>query len=424
MRRTNTAVTVALLALCLAPPLRADTVGPDVEPELPVSVYAKRREKLMNKLGDCVGALKAAKPADGSAIDPYFYYLTGVKDEGAFLLLAPRESIYRETLLFKPRDAEAEIWVGYRETMSPRLQSKYEVDYVGRIRGATPRGLTRAFRHSRCYADLRPAFAGEPSIPSTALAKYLKAFDVSTRQKWQALESMRAVHDDEELLRMDKAIAITFEGHRAAVRRMAAGVTERQVAGDIESAFYDAGGTGVAFPSIVATGENGAVLHWRAADTPLGADDLVVIDIGASYGEYAADITRTWPVSGKFTDEQAQVYETVLAIQQKVIDAVKPGVSLDKLHRIAEQATLDAGYELPHGIGHFVGLEVHDVGDSSAPLEAGMVITVEPGIYIQGKFGIRIEDMIQVTERGHRHMSVDLPRTVDEIEQYMAQARK
>jgi Xaa-Pro aminopeptidase len=223
---------------------------------------------------------------------------------------------------------------------------------------------------------------------------------------------------------MDKAIAITFEGHRAAVRRMAAGVTERQVAGDIESAFYDAGGTGVAFPSIVATGENGAVLHWRAADTPLGADDLVVIDIGASYGEYAADITRTWPVSGKFTDEQAQVYETVLAIQQKVIDAVKPGVSLDKLHRIAEQATLDAGYELPHGIGHFVGLEVHDVGDSSAPLEAGMVITVEPGIYIQGKFGIRIEDMIQVTERGHRHMSVDLPRTVDEIEQYMAQARK
>jgi Xaa-Pro aminopeptidase len=375
MRRTNTFVTVALLALCLAPPLRADTVGPDVEPELPASVYAKRREKLMNKLGDCVAALKAAKPADGSAIDPYFYYLTGVKDEGAFLLLAPRESIYRETLLFKPRDAEAEIWVGYRETMSPRLQSKYEVDYVGRIRGATPRGLTRAFRHSRCYAELRPAFAGEPSIPSTALAKYLKAFDVSTRQKWQALESMRAVHDDEELLRMDKAIAITFEGH-------------------------------------------------RAADTPLGADDLVVIDIGASYGEYAADITRTWPVSGKFTDEQAQVYETVLAIQQKVIDAVKPGVSLDKLHRIAEQATLDAGYELPHGIGHFVGLEVHDVGDSSAPLEAGMVITVEPGIYIQGKFGIRIEDMIQVTERGHRHMSVDLPRTVDEIEQYMAQARK
>ncbi len=414
--RSGTIVIAGLLLL--STPALAETVGPDVEADIPQAVYAVRRAKLSKKLGDCVAAIKAfpRKGGSGNEFDDYFYYLTGVKDDGSMLLLAPREKIYKQTLLFTPRDAEVEIWEGYREAMSPKLRKKYRVDSVGRIRGSVPRGLKRAFRHSQCYAQLRAAYADKDAIPSSALDKFLKAFGVSTRQKWQELERMRSIHDDEEILRMDKAIAITFEGHRAAVRRMQDGVAERKVAADIEKAYYDSGATGLAFPSIVATGKNGAILHWRAADTKMEADDLVVVDIGASFGGYAADITRTWPVSGKFSPEQRKIYEIVLKVQQQVIDAVKPGISLDELNVMAQEALLDQGYEMPHGIGHFVGLNVHDVGDRSAPLE--------PGIYLKGEFGVRIEDMVLITERGHRHMSADLPRSVEDIEKYMREQRK
>ena len=186
------------MLLSLSSPAVADTVGPDVEADIPQAVYAKRRDKLMNKLGDCVAAIKAfpRKDGNGNEFDGYFYYLTGVKDDGSVLLLAPREKIYKQTLLFTPRDAEGEIWEGYREEMSPKLRKKYKVDHVGRIRGDTPSGLTRVFRHSQCYAELRAAFADKDAIPSSTLGKYRKAFGVSTRQKWQDLEKMRSIHDD------------------------------------------------------------------------------------------------------------------------------------------------------------------------------------------------------------------------------------
>jgi Xaa-Pro aminopeptidase len=252
----------------------------------------------------------------------------------------------------------------------------------------------------------------------------LRAYGARTILRWEELERMRTIHDAEEIARMEKAIAITAQGHRAAVAALRAGVKERKIASNIEDAFFEYGATGLAFPSIVGSGENGAILHWEKRDRVIQDGDLVVIDIGSSYGHYASDITRTYPVSGRFTDEQRKVYETVLAAQQKVIDAVKPGVSLDKLHRIGEEAILAAGYELPHFVGHFVGLEVHDVGDSAAPLEAGMVITVEPGIYIQGKLGVRIEDEVLVTGRGHRLLTGDLPRSASEVEAWMAQVRQ
>jgi Xaa-Pro aminopeptidase len=398
----------------------------DVTPDIPASVYAKRRERLMQKLGDCVGAIKSHEQAGeyGDATDKWFFYLTGVRESGAVLVLAPREPIYRQQLEFRPRDAEGEIWEGYREPMSLRLRKKYGVDHVGRTHGGVGRRTRNAFRRSRCYAELRPTDIDQPAFASHVLGDILSAFEVSTKQKWKELEAMRAVHDAEEIARMDKAIAITFEGHRAAVRHMRGGVTERKVAAQLENAFHDAGATGVAFPSIVASAENGAVLHWRAGDRAMGENDMVVVDIGAEFGGYAADITRTWPVSGTFSPEQKKIYEIVLRVQQQVMDAVKPGISLDQLNEMALGLLADAGHELPHGVGHFVGLDVHDVGDTSSPLEAGMVITVEPGIYLAGQFGVRIEDMVLVTERGHRHMSSGLPRSVAEIEAWMAKARQ
>ncbi len=397
------------------------SVGPDVPPDVPMGVYEKRRRALSDKLGNCAAALKSQPGEEG--FDPYFYYLTGIEDAGAGLLLAPRGPIVKQAVYLPTRDPESEIWTGYKEPMSASLRKKYLVDEVGRMRGGVPRGLGNALRRSRCYAKLRSGIHDDEDVDDSTLGKYLRAYDARSVLRWEELERMRAIHDDEEIARMEKAIAITAEGHRAAVRSLHAGVKERKVASDIEDAFFEHGATGLAFPSIVGSAENGAILHWEKRDRSIAAGDLVVVDIGSSYGHYASDVTRTYPVSGKFDDEQRKVYETVLAVQQKVIDAVKPGVSLEKLHRMAEDAIVDAGYELPHYVGHYVGLEVHDIGDTGAPLEPGMVITVEPGIYIQGKFGVRIEDEVLVTTKGHRLLSGQVPRSVPELEAWMAEAR-
>lgn len=426
MRRSISLVLVSLFLLPVVGSAddkpEVKSVGPDVPPELPMEVYAERRQALRDLLGTCTGAIKSYPGHLG--FDPYFFYLTGIEEQGALLLLAPKSPINKESLYLEPRDVEAEVWTGYREELSPELRDKYMVDQVRRIRGTTPRGLGKALRRSKCYAKLRPAFAHKPAVDSTTLSEYLSSFEARSEQRWQQLENLRAVHGAEELERMDKAIAITKMGHEAAIANISADITERYVASKISDAFYEYGATGLAFDSIVGSGPNGAVLHWVKNDRAMAEGDMVVVDIGASYGGYAADITRSYPVDGSFDAKQLEVYNAVLAAQQKVIDAVKPGISLDRLHQIGEQAIIDAGYQLPHGIGHFVGLEVHDVGDSGAPLEAGMVITVEPGIYIQDEFGVRIEDMVLVTTKGSRLMTEDLPRSAAEVEAWMKKVRQ
>ena len=425
MRRSILLIFVSVFLVPVAGSADAEpavkSVGPDVPAELPMEVYEKRRAKMQGLLGTCAGAIKSYPNELG--YDPYFFYLTGIDEPDALLVLAPKEPISKVSLYLEPRDVEAEVWTGYRDALSPGLAKKYKVDLVRRLRGAAPRALGKALRRSKCYAEMRPAFEHQPAVDSKTLGEYLSSYEARTEQRWQQLESLRAVHDDEEILRMDKAIAITNMGHEAAIANITTGITERYVASKISDAFYEYGATALAFDSIVGSGPNGAVLHWVKNDRQIADGDLVVVDIGASYGGYAADITRTYPMSGAFSKEQLAVYNAVLDAQQKVIDAVKPGVSLDRLHEIGEQAIIDAGYELPHGIGHFVGLEVHDVGDTGAPLEAGMVITVEPGIYIQDQFGVRIEDMVLVTTKGSRLMTADLPRTAAEVEAWMKKVR-
>ncbi len=421
MRRTLS----VLLLLLIASPAAAQTqqVGPDVPPAIPSSFYKARRDKLAQRLGGCVGVIKAFAPTEDDTVDPYFYYLTGIDEVGTMLTLAPREPITRSSIDLTPRDPETEIWEGYREPMSSSLRKKYEVDRVGRTRGGVPGLVYAGLRHARCLAQLRSAFADKPALPEEQVGKLLGAYEARTEQKWQDLERLRMVKDEAEIQRMDKAIAITIEGHRTATRELRAGTTERKVASRIDDTFYAFGATGMAFPSIVGAGPNGAVLHWEKRDRVIQDGDLVVVDIGSSYGNYASDVTRTYPVSGKFSAEQKKVYDTVLAIQDQVIAAVRPGITLERLNQIAEQALNAAGYDAVHYVGHYVGLQVHDVGDTGAPLEAGMVITVEPGIYLKDQFGVRIEDMVLVTPRGNRLMTQALPRKTAEVEAWMAANR-
>ena len=206
-----------------------------------------------------------------------------------------------------------------------------------------------------------------------------------------------------------------------------AGVTERDVQTKIEYAFFSNGATGLSYSSIVGSGPNGAVLHWDHNDRPLRGGDLVVIDAAAEYGRYASDITRTYPVSGKFTDEQARVYRAVYQAQEDIFAAIKPGVSMADLQKVAEASLKRAGYleAFIHGFGHFVGLDVHDAGRYDLPLPVGAVFTVEPGVYLPDRgFGVRIEDEVMVTETGYRHLSSRIPRKLEDVEAWVAAARR
>ena len=223
--------------------------------------------------------------------------------------------------------------------------------------------------------------------------------------KRDLLARLRSAHAPEELALMERAVAITHAGHDAAARATVAGVSERDVQTQIEYAFFSQGATGLSYSSIVGSGENGAILHWVDNSRMLKDGDLVVVDAGADYGRYACDITRTYPVSGKFREEQAKVYRAVYQAQEDVFAAIKPGVSMADLQKVAEASIERSGYldAFIHGFGHFVGLDVHDAGRYDLPLPVGAVFTVEPGIYLPERgFGVRIEDEVVVTPTGYR----------------------
>jgi Xaa-Pro aminopeptidase len=230
---------------------------------------------------------------------------------------------------------------------------------------------------------------------------------------------MRIVKEAREIQAIRGAIAATHRGMLAAMRAARPGMREWELKNIIENEFRAAGARGIAFSSIVATGRNSAILHYTGGDTIIREGDLILLDIGAQVDFYAADITRTFPVSGRFNPEQRRVYETVLAAQEAAAAKLRAGVVYEDLNKTAIDVIRRAGHgdDFIHGLGHFIGLDVHDAGNLAAPLPVGSTLTIEPGIYVpQRGFGVRIEDDYLVTATGSEHMSRAVPRTVAEVE--------
>ena len=236
---------------------------------------------------------------------------------------------------------------------------------------------------------------------------------------------LRSVKSKQEIEAIYKAIEITAMAQEAAQEAISAGKTEAEIEGAINYV-YTASGSVPAFPSIVGSGKNSTVLHYNNNDQELQKGDLVVVDIGADFKGYSADITRTYPVSGKFTDRQKEIYNIVLETQEFIASIAKPGIWLknpdkpeESLHHIAKEFLRKKGYDqyMPHGLGHYLGMNTHDVGDYKNPLEVGNVFTIEPGIYIpEENLGVRIEDDYWVVEDGVVCLSENIPKTVAEIE--------
>lgn len=242
--------------------------------------------------------------------------------------------------------------------------------------------------------------------------------------------NMRRTKSKQEIELMYKSVDCTIVAQEAAASMIDQDIMECEVQAGIEFIFTQSGGT-AAFPSIVASGANGTVLHYTANNNLLRKGDLLIVDIGAELDYYCADLTRTYPVSGTFTKRQKQVYEIVLETQEYIADLAKPGYWLNNknepdksLQHLASNFIKKCGFEqyFTHGIGHFLGMDVHDVGDLAEPLKEGDVITIEPGIYIpEEKMGIRIEDDYWIIQDGNVCLSEELPKNPNQIEEMMAQ---
>lgn len=417
----------------------------DPVPELPgmgrpieIEATRARRQMLANRTGPGVIAVPAATARDlerdvlqdnDFRQDDYFFYLTGLESPDAWLVMAVDASGTAVTHLFLPeRDPNTEQWTGKKlgpGAVAARLTgitNVHPLDLLGSV----------LFRLRRTAPGPLFTLLYVGSADNERIGRWVHApTGMDVRNVVPVLDSMRLVKDDAEMVRLRRAIDITVEAQSAAMQAITAGIYEYQIEARIEYTFRMNGADRVGFPSIIGSGPNSTTLHYDTNRRQTRPGDLVVMDIGAEYGQYSADVTRTVPVDGRFTERQKAIYELVLGAQQAAIDATRPGVTIGELTRIArayiERNSGDLCGESPcnryfiHGLSHWLGMRVHDVGDYATPLAPGMVLTIEPGIYIEGEqLGIRIEDDILVTQTGAEVLSAGAPRTVEEIEALMA----
>jgi Xaa-Pro aminopeptidase len=403
------------LALLLAPLTLA---------KMPLDEYKTRRVNLRKSL-DGVVLLVARTEAHDEVFrvdqEPNFYYLTGWTDPAARLLITPS----REILFLPHHDERREHYMGKRASAEDS-----DVHVIT--------GFEEVLPIEKFEAELDQALSANEKVytlANTAFADKLKSLypfrDISDAAP--VIAKLRMKKSAAELAAIQRATDVSLEAHRAAWKRMASGIYEYQLEATLVDTFLENGCEGVSYAPIVGSGPNSTVLHYSANHRRADRGEVVVIDSAAQCDGYASDITRTAPVGGKFSPRQREIYEIVLGAQNAAIAAAKPGIRLsgptNSLTKIAKDYMDAHGKDLHgeplgkyfiHGIGHQVGLQVHDAS-VDGPLEAGMVVTIEPGIYIpEENIGVRIEDVILVTENGAKLLSAALPREPDEIEKAVA----
>ena len=392
--------------------------------------YASRRARVLDALDGAVGLVYAG---DGAAPllgrwtpAAHFAYLTGITDEpGAVLMFDPRsEDARRRVILFlRSSDPELEAWDGLRERIGSSLRIRYGIETVMRLR-MLPRMLTSAARRRKRLACLHGvSLPDAPVSPDLAMFRRIgeRAVGVSIEDRTELLPAMRSVKSRDEVVCIERAASASAAGYRAALRVIRPGAGEDDVARALVRGFQDAGGDGVGYNPIVGSGLNSTVLHYMDNRQELVSGDVLLIDAASSWRGYCADITRTYPVDGRFTKRQREIYELVLEAQMAAIDAVRPGAGVWDVDRAARKVIDKAGFAdaFMHGTGHHLGMEVHDA-EPDGVLAPGNVITIEPGVYLPDeRLGVRIEDDILVTEKGRRNLTESVTKDAKEIERLM-----
>ena len=404
-------------------------------------IFAERRRRLAENVGRGVIALLGYSDAEGRSgftgfrQESNFYYLTGHAESGAALLLAPRtgKASYRE-ILFLPSDGRRRrLWSGSR-----RGPDEVESTGFDEVADASdlPRELRAMIKGRKPVFGLHPPSAPRAGAARSALLERLQeaAGTTDIRDIRAPLASMRSIKSEGELALLQEAVNATEAAYRAAWTAVAPGVAERAVIAECVGAAFKAGCDRLAFPPMAGAGPNAAILHYNRNRSVMQGGELLLMDAGGEYLRYAADIARTVPVGGQFDDRQRCLYDAVLGAQRAAIAAARPGLKLNgsgsgSLQAVAEQALRNlapsgVATDLPHALGHHVGLDVHDPSPPGGRLENGMVVAIEPGLYLPDQgIGIRIEDMIEITEDGCRLMSGGLPSGADQIEKALSTAR-
>jgi Xaa-Pro aminopeptidase len=414
---------------------------------VPVERLAARRAALIDRIGTGVAVVRSGDlrsiegdyPQDSDyREDNDFFYLTGLEAPGGWLVLIGRKSAPDSAMLYLPeREPGSERWSG--STMGPgpearRLSGLEDLRPASEAESEIERtvmGPGSAARAGALYFKRGTRQAVSPFIRRLAFGGGAGKSPVPVRDLEAELAALRQIKDKDEILRLRRAIAITGDALKETMREARPGMYEYELEARVEYGFRRRGAERLGFPSIVGSGPNGTTLHYDESRRQTRPGELVVMDVGAEHGYYSADVTRTIPISGRFDRRQRELYELVLGAQQAALDKVRPGTDLATLNRVARDYMRrhsgslcgESGCEryFIHGLSHWLGMDVHDVGAYSRRLEPGMVFTIEPGIYIPAEsIGIRIEDDILVTPSGAEVLSSGVPRTVEEVEQAMA----
>jgi Xaa-Pro aminopeptidase len=428
--------------------------------------YARRRRQLMRMAGEQAILVLPAAPERIRSRDTHYpyrqdsdlWYLTGFPEPEAVLVLVPGRT-HGESLLFcRERDPEREGWDGPRAGQEGAVErhgmdDAYPIDDLDEILPGLLEGRTRVYYHFGRDTDFDLKLIG-----------WLNRVRARVRMGAQPpheflelghlLDEMRLFKSAEELKLMQRAAAISVRAHEAVMRAARPGMREYEMQAELERVFR-ASDAEPAYGSIVGAGANACVLHYRANNGRAKDGDLVLVDAGAEYRGYAADITRTFPVNGRFSPAQRALHDLVGAAQRAALAQAKPGVPYEAGHAAAvatltegllrlgllkgkaEKLIADGSYKryCRHKTGHWIGIDVHDVGEyridgESRLLEPGMVFTIEPGVYIPPGdttvaakwrgIGIRIEDDVAITRDGHKVLTASLARSAEEIEAFMA----
>jgi Xaa-Pro aminopeptidase len=414
----------------------AGQMGAAVSPE-----FAARRANLRKSIPDGILVLFGNKESedlhDAFFQQTDFYYLTGWEEPGAILVLTPepqkdspgydqRATAPREILLLPQRVPSQEKWTG-------RKLGPDDAD------APSATGFAAAMPAERFESELRALLEIYPNLYALDSANALLARIAPLRIVLDArlpIARLRMEKSPAEIAAIQKATDASIDAHRAAWKAIKAGQYEYQIAALMVGTYMNEGCRRSAYAPIVGSGPNSSTLHYSRNSRRMDAGEVTVMDVAAECDNYASDITRTVPVGGKFTPRQREIYDVVLGAQRAAIAAAKPGMTFgrttpDSLYKIAFDYINTHGKDLhgqplgqyfTHGLSHHVGLDVHDAFDPTEALKPGMVITIEPGVYIpEENIGIRIEDVILVTETGAKVLSGALPTGPDEIERALAQ---
>jgi len=398
-----------------------------------------RRSGLMGSFPDALILIRGTGP---QGLNPNFFYLTGLTEPSGVLVLSavgvrvgggrdsPGPHYFRgrtaHQVLFLPEsDPVAAQWgEDARVTCQDTTAEDVGVDSVlpvGQFDARLSTWLQQATRLH--YVRASPARVDGPDDDATFIESMRNRFlDVEFRDATPAVAARRVVKDAGEIAAIECAAEITATGFDRILGALQPELMEYRMEAELASAYRSAGADH-AFGPIVGAGRNALKLHYTENSSRIESGDLVLVDSGARLHGYGADVTRTLPASGRFSVRQAALYDVVLAAQTAAIDAIRPGVLLGDLHALAWETIEAAGYgsAFIHGIGHHLGIETHDAGDTHQALEAGCVITIEPGIYLADEgIGIRIEDDVAVVPDGCRVLTKAIPKTIEAIEERMA----